>query len=76
MSGTRPTNDPGTEEKDAGMKKNRIAAIGIAVTLLAAFPTFVLSLVATVLLFGGIAFVGAMLADRYGNLPGGDRRCA
>jgi hypothetical protein len=76
MSGTTTTDPAPHDEKDADMKKNRIAAIALAAGLVSAFPTFVLSLVTAVLIFGGIAFAGAMLVDRYGNLPGGDRRCA
>lgn len=42
----------------------------------AAAPVFVASMAATVAIFGVVAFGGAWLVDRYGNLPGGNGRCA
>lgn len=57
------------------MKKIHIVAVG-ALGLVAAYPTVVLSMIATIAVFGGIAFAGAWIMDRYGDLPGGDRRCA
>ena len=48
----------------------------VAIIAAAVAPTLVASLVATVLIFGGISFAGAWLVDRFGDLPGDDRRCA
>jgi hypothetical protein len=57
------------------LNKIRIACVG-AVALVAAFPHIVLPMIASVAIFGGLAFAGAWIMDRYGDLPGGDRRCA
>lgn len=46
-----------------------------AITLVVA-PRFVVSMACAVTIFGLVAFAGAWLMERYGDLPGGDRRCA
>jgi hypothetical protein len=56
------------------MKKNPLGAIAVIVAV--AFPIAALKMVAAVAIFGAIGFGGAWLMDRYGDLPGGDRRCA
>ena len=56
------------------MKKNPLGAIAVIVAV--AFPMAAIKMVTAVAIFGAIGFGGAWLMDRYGDLPGGDRRCA
>jgi len=57
------------------MRKHAPLAAIAAIAFITA-PVFVTSMLVTVAIFGGMAFAGAWLMDRYGDLPGGDSRCA
>lgn len=57
-------------------KKHLAAAAAFGVALLATFPYQIACMAATVVSLGAFAMVGAWLVDRFGDLPGGDRRCA
>jgi len=57
------------------MRKHASLAAIAAIAFITA-PVFVTSMLVTVAIFGGMAFAGAWLMDRYGDLPGGDSRCA
>jgi hypothetical protein len=59
------------------MKKKHIAAIAaVGAALLAAFPYQITCMTVAVATFGAVGIAGAWFVDRFGDLPGGDRRCA
>ncbi len=59
------------------MKKKHLAAVAaVAAAIVAAFPYQIACMAATIVSLGAFAMVGAWVVDRFGDLPGGDRRCA